>query len=251
MENIKMKKMKLMINDLPVDAVFYDDDIENIFYPLLKKLTQLQKKKGMRLVVFLAATPGTGKSTLVKFLETLSNKKGLTKIQSIGIDGFHYPNSYLKTHHLSEDVTKPYLIDMKGAPESFDVEKLNFYLSNIQNDSIIWPIYSRINHDIDFNGEQLKEDIILLEGNYLLLNKHPWNQLICYADFTIFIKGNNEVQRKHLIQRKQAGGASAIDAERHYENTDLKNTNLIENNSIKADLTLFSNQNMKYTIDNS
>lgn len=250
MENLKIRKTKLMINDLSVDAVFYEDDIENIFYPLLKKLTHLQKEKGKRLIVFLAATPGTGKSTLVKFLESLSNKKGLIKLQSIGIDGFHYPNSYLKTHHLYDDVNKPYLIDMKGSPETFDVDKLNSYLSNIQNNSIIWPVYSRINHDIDFNGEQIKEDIILLEGNYLLLNKHPWNQLVHYADFTIFIKGNSEVQKKHLIQRKLTGGSSTIDAEKHYKNTDLKNTNLIENNSIKADLTLFSNQNMKYTIEN-
>ena len=52
------------INGIDVNASYSDDNVEEIFVPLLQRLTDLQKQKNGRIVVFLAAPPGAGKSTL-------------------------------------------------------------------------------------------------------------------------------------------------------------------------------------------
>ena len=62
------------INGIDVNATYSDDNVEKIFIPLLQKLADLQKQKGGRIVVFLAAPPGAGKSTLASFLEVLSHR---------------------------------------------------------------------------------------------------------------------------------------------------------------------------------
>ena len=53
------------------EVSFTEDNINEIFIPLLKRLTAMQKAKGSRILVMLAAPPGAGKSTLAGFLEYL------------------------------------------------------------------------------------------------------------------------------------------------------------------------------------
>ena len=58
-----------------------------------------KKKAGRRILVFLSAPPGTGKTTLVQFLEYLSEQEADAEpIQAIGLDGFHYHRQYILTH---------------------------------------------------------------------------------------------------------------------------------------------------------
>lgn len=50
----------LIINGLETQACFKDEEVESLHKPLLKSLAEKQKALGRRLVVFLAAPPGTG-----------------------------------------------------------------------------------------------------------------------------------------------------------------------------------------------
>ena len=63
---------ELVVNGLTQQIQYNKATVENLFLPLLSKLTQLQKQKGKRVIMFLAAPPATGKSTLTLFLEKLS-----------------------------------------------------------------------------------------------------------------------------------------------------------------------------------
>ena len=49
-------------------AVYNEDTIQKVFLPLLKQLQQLQKEKKERIIVFMAAPPAVGKTTLCEFL---------------------------------------------------------------------------------------------------------------------------------------------------------------------------------------
>lgn len=62
------------INGIHVDAAYSEKSVSELFLPLLKHLTVLQKEKGSRILVMLAAPPGAGKSTLCSFLENLSKE---------------------------------------------------------------------------------------------------------------------------------------------------------------------------------
>lgn len=45
-------------------AVYNEDTIQKVFLPLLKQLQQLQKEKKERIIVFMAAPPAVGKTTM-------------------------------------------------------------------------------------------------------------------------------------------------------------------------------------------
>ena len=78
------------INGIGVTAEYSGQAVKGIFLPLLERLTRMQRGKGSRILVMLAAPPGAGKSTLLSFLQKLSREhEGFTEVQTIGRDGFH------------------------------------------------------------------------------------------------------------------------------------------------------------------
>lgn len=110
-----MKKYPLTVNDLVIEAEFDEKNVATIFYPLLKKWSELQKAKGQRIFVFLAAPPGCGKTTLALFLEQLSKTMpDFTPIQAIGLDGFHYEQAYLDSHTIDMDGQAVSMKNSKG-----------------------------------------------------------------------------------------------------------------------------------------
>ena len=53
----------VQINEIGVTARYSERAVDGIFIPFLKKLTEMQQAAGRRILVMLAAPPGTGKST--------------------------------------------------------------------------------------------------------------------------------------------------------------------------------------------
>ena len=85
-----MAEHRVNINGIDVEARYSDRTVETVLVPLLKRLTELQEKKGRRILIMLAAPPGAGKSTLLSFLGKLSEERdGIHPVQTIGMDGFH------------------------------------------------------------------------------------------------------------------------------------------------------------------
>ena len=87
------------INGIEYSVSYSDVLVDGTLIPLLRRLSQLHTEKGSRVIVMLAAPPGTGKSTLVSFLEHLAKSVIPDKrVQSVGMDGFHLRQEYLLTH---------------------------------------------------------------------------------------------------------------------------------------------------------
>ena len=230
------------INGLPVNAHFSDENVQEIFLPLLKELEEMQKKKGARLLVILAAPGGAGKSTLVDFLEGLA-KEAIpeTSFRAIGMDGFHYPQAYLDSHTITVDGETHPMAKIKGSPPTFDLELLKTSMKRLLTEEEVgWPIYSRTLHDPVPDALMVSEKIVLLEGNYLMLNIPGWEDISKMADYTIFLRADAAVLRERLIRRKAAGGTPREEAERFVDYSDVKNIAMCLNQSKKADLTLES-----------
>ena len=86
------------VNGIQVTARYSQRAIDEIFLPLLRRLTALQREKGRRILALLAAPPGCGKTTLASFLEALSRERdGISPLQAIGMDGFHRRQEYLQS----------------------------------------------------------------------------------------------------------------------------------------------------------
>ena len=233
------KEYLMKINGFEIKAIYNEETIQNVFLPLLKHLQQLQKQKDERIIVFMAAPPAVGKTTLSQFLEYLSKEeKELTEIEAIGLDGFHYHSDYINTHDAVIFGEKVPMKQVKGCPETYDTEKLRQKLEHIKTEDILWPIYDRNLHDVVEDQIKVTKDIILIEGNWLLLNEELWKSMHQFADYKILILAEEEMLKERLISRKEKGGLSREEAESWYENSDSKNVTRVLKDSCLEDLNL-------------
>lgn len=262
-----MRQYSFQINGLEVNAEYSERAVREIFLPLLKDLTQMQREKGRRILVMLAAPPGAGKSTLAHFLEILSKDKigtasaqgseilparnadaadaapgqsnDIKPLQAISIDGFHLMQEYLLSHSIVRDGTEIPMVKIKGAPPTFDLEKLTARIRQVlASGECGWPVYDRLLHDPVEDAVTITGDIVLLEGNYLLLDENGWRDLRHFADYTIFVTADEEMLRKRLVERRMKTGVSRENSEEFVDFSDMANVRICLEKSLPADLIL-------------
>ena len=232
-----LDRRKFSVNGLEIEAEFPAENRDRVFLPLLERLTALQRAKGPRIVVFLGAPPAAGKSTLCCYLEALSKEKaGLSPVQCVGIDGFHHYQEYLDSHSIEKDGRIIPLASIKGAPESYDVEKLKKLLAKINEEGQFWPLYDRRIHNPVENAVEIREKILILEGNWLLLDEEPWKDLKC--DYSVFLAAGDRSQLERIVRRKMMGGFSEAHAREIVQKNDWPNILRCMENSRRADLNL-------------
>lgn len=237
-----MQSFDFCVNGLNIRAEFSLQDTRSIFLPLLERLTALQAEKQRRIAVFLAAPPAAGKSTLCCYLEQLSRTQpGLTPVQAVGIDGFHYYQDVLDSRTICRSGETIPLAKIKGAPETYDVKKLASLLENLNCENQFWPAYSRRIHNPVENAIEIREKIILVEGNWLLLDEAPWNSLRC--DYSIFLALGDESQLERIVQRKMMGGFSEAHAREVVIANDWPNIRRCMAHSRRGDLNIGKNPN--------
>lgn len=225
------------VNGFPVAARYSDDAVDGVCAPLLRTLTGLRGQTDGRVVAFLAAPPGTGKSTLAAFLEHLSRQRAdCAPIQALGMDGFHYHADYIARHSVVRGGARVPMQRVKGAPESFDAVRLAEALIRARREAMRWPFYDRQRHDVVEDAVPVSGEILLVEGNWLLLDAPVWRDLEC--DYSVFIAAEESQLRERLIARKMRGGLSREAAERHYEDCDGPNIRLCMSDSRPGDLNL-------------
>ena len=228
------------INGITVNASFSDTTVNEVFIPLLKHFAQLHNEKQQRVLVMLAAPPGTGKSTLVSFLEHLAKSAiPYKRVQSVGMDGFHLRQEYLLTHTVEVNGEAIPMARIKGAPITFDLQALRTKIEEVAQGQICkWPHYDRHLHDPVDDAITIDADIVLIEGNYLLLDADDWRDLSRFADYTIVLTADEDMLRERLIGRKMKTGMTREGAERFVEFSDMPNVRLCLDKMMKADLEL-------------
>ena len=236
------------INGIKVNAVYSKENIRDIFIPLLQTLTDLHKRNHRRILAMLAAPPGAGKSTLLSFLERLAKETpGVEEIQTIGMDGFHRRQEYLLTHTTVRDGREIPMVDIKGSPETFELDRLRSGIEAIVSGKVCsWPVYDRLLHDPVEDALQITGEVIILEGNYLLLDTDGWRDLSSLADYTISIRAEEDILKRRLIARRTASGHPADESEQFVEYSDMYNARLCMTNSLRADLELVLDPDGRY-----
>lgn len=229
---ITMEK-ELQVNGFKLHAVYNDEFINQQIKPLIVSWQQQAATQQRRIIVFLAAPPGAGKSTLALFIESLCND-----IQALSLDGFHYPQQYLKSHSLVIHDEEVLMSKIKGSAETFDTHAFKKHLEQLAGDDCWWPIYDRNLHDVIDHQIHVTKPIVLIEGNWLLLNELPWNEMVKAADATMFIHAELKLLKERLIERKIRGGSSPEEALHFYETSDRINCERVMKHSLQADIEI-------------
>lgn len=228
------------INGIDVNAFFSEESVKTLFTPLLEHLSAIHSEKQKRILVMLAAPPGAGKSTLVSFLEYLAKEIIPEKsFQSIGMDGFHRRQDYLLSNTVHMNGKEIPMVDIKGAPITFDLDCLKAKIVEVSEGNLCkWPRYDRLLHNPVEDAIMIDADIVLLEGNYLLLDLDGWGELSDYADYTISLSADEELLRERLITRRIATGVKPEDAEKFVDFSDMANVRLCLEKTKVANLEL-------------
>ena len=143
------------------------------------------------------------------------------------------------SHTTIRDGKEVKMVEIKGAPVTFDLEKLTAAIKKVSSgEDTFWPIYDRHLHNPVEDAIHITKDIVLLEGNYLLLDMDGWNRLRDMADYTISITANEAMLRKRLIDRKMKSGNDIESATRFVEYSDMANVRLCLEKTGKADMVL-------------
>ena len=185
-----------------------------------------------RFIIAVAGPPGAGKSTLSKQLVQMLKTRS---IQSciISMDGFHLENSILK---------RLGLLDRKGSPTTFDVPafiQVMKRLAAYESDVAI-PKFDR-KKDISIERASIvstQDKILIVEGNYLLLNDEQWAELQDIWDETVFINPGMDVLEKRLIDRWLSYGMDNESAKNRAFGNDIPNAKNIIENSLPANILI-------------
>jgi len=238
------------VNGIEVTARFSEQEADGLFLPFLQKLTELQARKRRRVLVMLAAPPGAGKTTLLSFLEHLSrSREGLAPVQAVGMDGFHRQQEYLLTHTIVRDGQDVRMVDVKGAPATFDLDRLTERVRRVASgEACGWPVYDRLLHNPVEDALLITGDVVLLEGNYLLLDEDGWRDLRAFADYTVSVRADEAFLRERLIERRIRTGVDRDASVRFVDFSDMPNVRLCLEKTLPADLRLLLDGSGRYSV---
>jgi pantothenate kinase len=187
-----------------------------------------------RVILAIAGPPGAGKSTLAEGLAGILNAEQSGSAEVLPMDGFHYDDLYLVPAGL-----RP----RKGAPQTFDVAGLYHTLRRLgaQDEAeVAVPVFDR-QIEIARAGARLipaSVPIIIVEGNWLLLDQSPWDRLRPMFDITVLVAVPEAVLLSRLRARWEGLGLSEAEIVARTAENDLPNGRLVYLGSVKPDWVL-------------
>jgi pantothenate kinase len=183
---------------------------------------------GRRRFVFgLAGPPGSGKSTVTAQLATALG--GVV----VPMDGFHLDN---------DELDRLGRRGIKGAPETFDADGFVRLVERLTHpdEAIAAPSFDRVaDCTIDDAITVTPDDhVVIVEGNYLLLDRSPWTSLRGLFDRTGYLDVDDTTRIERLVARHVLHGRTPAEAREFVRTSDEANAATIARSRPRADVVI-------------
>ncbi|MDD2881388.1 MAG: nucleoside/nucleotide kinase family protein [Rhodoferax sp.] len=172
---------------------------------------------GTRQILAIVAQPGAGKSTLAQALLAHYGDA----VQVVPMDGFHLANSELERLGRRS---------RKGAPDTFDSAGFVNLLQRIKHqkpgDGAVYAPEFRRDIEEAIAGAiavRASTPLVIIEGNYLLMDDAPWCQVREVVDDSWFLEVPDELRQARLLARHMQFGRSEQQALDWIASTDEPN----------------------------
>jgi pantothenate kinase len=176
--------------------------------------------RGGRRLMGIVGPPGAGKSTLAQAL----HRDMQAASQVVPMDGFHLAQAELERLGRA---------DRKGAADTFDALGFVALLERLRvprpGEVVYAPAFHREIEEPVAGAIAVQPDtpLVIVEGNYLLLDDGPWARVAACLDETWYVEADDELRRERLVQRHVRFGRSLEAARAWVGNTDEPNARRI------------------------
>ncbi len=210
-------------------VILGDDQLDDFAKQLLADID----KQSTRKLIAIAGIPGSGKTTLMlKLIDRINAIKPATAA-AVSMDAYHLMNVQLDALDLRK---------VKGSPQTYDVTSYLHLLKQLKTQTkrdVFYPVYDRGIHNPIWRASQIvkpKVKILFTEGQFLLLDHAPWDELANVVDESWYLKVDPAKVREDLIARHVHGGRTREDAIEHVTRSDDANRDLVLTCMRKPDL---------------
>jgi pantothenate kinase len=199
----------------------------NITFAALVELMSIERSRRPRTLVGVVGPPGAGKSTVAAAL----SRQLAAPI--VPMDGFHLAHELLQARGATA---------VKGAPHTFDADGFVHLVERVHraDGTVFAPRFDRrIENSVAGAIEITESDtLVIVEGNYLLLDEQPWMRLRTLLHVVVYLDLDDEERRHRLIDRHMSFGRSRADAEHFVDGSDEVNAALVVSSRGNAPLAM-------------
>ncbi|OJJ31611.1 hypothetical protein ASPWEDRAFT_697774 [Aspergillus wentii DTO 134E9] len=218
---------------------------------LLRQNASEHPKK--RFLVAIAGIPGSGKTTTASAVVNRLNSDPSSRAALLSMDGFHLSRATLDKLPNREEA---YI--RRGAPWTFDAPRFVTFVRQLRDwadntpvaspdspkEVIYGPSFDHEAKDPVENGMEVTSDatIIILEGNYLLLDEPEWQEISTLVDYRVFVDADLQEARGRVARRHVKAGIEKTleDGFRRVDSNDYLNGITIKLKLIAPDLVVQS-----------
>ncbi|KAJ5550331.1 hypothetical protein N7461_005029 [Penicillium sp. DV-2018c] len=206
-----------------------------------------------RYLVAIAGIPGSGKTTTAEAVVQQLNQSSTSRTALLSMDGFHLSRAALDQ---LPDPKEAYA--RRGAPWTFDVRRfVDFvgrlrtwadetplaapYSGNWSSEEVMYaPTFDHQVKDPVEDGIAITPDasIIIIEGNYLLLDDPDWREIAELVDYRVFVDTDPLEARGRLAERHLRAGIEKTleDGYRRVDSNDFLNGASIREKLLAPDM---------------